>query len=94
MAMDRSGHRIAGPAISMGAKIFDAEGNPALVDPGFEKFASMFVKWNQDGTMDKDVWAGKGGAAYQDAAQEFINGQLVFYYSGSWQVRPLRQGHR
>lgn len=86
MAMDRSGHRIAGPAISMGAKIFDAEGNPALVDPGFEKFASMFVKWNQDGTMDKDVWAGKGGAAYQDAAQEFINGQLVFYYSGSWQV--------
>ncbi len=87
MAMDRSGHRIAGPAISMGAKIFDADGNPALVDPGFEKFASMFVKWNQDGTMDKDVWAGKGGAAYQDAAQEFINGQLVFYYSGSWQVR-------
>jgi alpha-1,4-digalacturonate transport system substrate-binding protein len=86
MAMDRSGHRIAGPAISMGAKIFDAEGNPALVDPGFEKLASMFVKWNQDGTMDKDVWAGKGGAAYADATQEFISGQLVFYYSGSWQV--------
>ncbi len=86
MAMDRSGHRIAGPAISMGAKIFDADGNPALVDPGFETFVKMFVKWNQDGTMDKDVWAGKGGSAYQDAAQEFINGQLVFYYSGSWQV--------
>jgi alpha-1,4-digalacturonate transport system substrate-binding protein len=32
------------------------------------------------------VWAGQGGATYQDAAQEFINGELVFYYSGSWQV--------
>jgi hypothetical protein len=36
--------------------------------------------------MARDVWAGQGGATYQDAAQEFINGELVFYYSGSWQV--------
>jgi alpha-1,4-digalacturonate transport system substrate-binding protein len=86
MAMDRSGHRIAGPAISQGAKIFDADGKPALVDEGFSDYVEKFVAWNQDGTMAKDVWGGQGGSAYQDAAQEFINAQLVYYFSGSWQV--------
>lgn len=86
MAMDRSGHRIAGPAISMGAKIFAEDGTPALVDEGFSEMIEKFVAWNQDGTMAIDVWGGQGGAAYQDGAQEFINGQLVYYFSGSWQV--------
>ena len=86
MAMDRSGHRIAGPAISMGAQIFDADGKPALVDDGFGAMIEQFVAWNQDGTMAIDVWGGKGGASYQDAAEEFVNGQLVYYFSGSWQV--------
>jgi alpha-1,4-digalacturonate transport system substrate-binding protein len=86
MALDRSGHRLAGPAISMGAKLFDAEGNPAVVDDGFRQMVEMFVGWHEDGTMAQDVWAGQGGAAYQDAAQEFINANLVYYYSGSWQV--------
>lgn len=89
MAMDRSGHRIAGPAISNGAKIFDDAGNPILVDAPFADFMRKFVDWNKDGTMAKDVWAGIGGTSYQDAAQEFINAQLVFYYSGSWQVQRL-----
>ena len=86
MAMDRSGHRIAGPAISQGARIFDTEGKPALVDEGFSDYVEKFVAWNQDGTMAKDVWGGQGGSSYQDAAQEFINAQLVYYFSGSWQV--------
>ncbi len=86
MAMDRSGHRIAGPAISYGAQLFDDDGNPILVDEGFTNYVRQFVEWNQDGTMARDVWAGQGGSTYQDAAQEFINGELVYYYSGSWQV--------
>lgn len=86
MAIDRSGHRVAGPAVSYGAQYFDAEGNGQLVDDGFTAFAEQFVAWNEDGTMARDVWAGQGGATYQDAAQEFINGELAFYYSGSWQV--------
>jgi alpha-1,4-digalacturonate transport system substrate-binding protein len=86
MAIDRSGHRVAGPAISYGAALFDADGNAMLVDDGFTAFVQQFVDWNEDGTMARDVWAGQGGATYQDAAQEFINGELVFYYSGSWQV--------
>jgi alpha-1,4-digalacturonate transport system substrate-binding protein len=86
MALDRSGHRLAGPAISMGAKFFDADGELAVVDEGFREAVTRFVEWNQDGTMAKDVWGGMGGAAYQDAAEEFVNAQLVYYFSGSWQV--------
>lgn len=86
MAIDRSGHRVAGPAISMGAKIFAADGTPALVDDGFKAFVSKFVGWIKDGTMARDVWVSQGGSAYQDAAQEFINGRVVYYYSGSWQT--------
>ncbi|MEJ8472976.1 ABC transporter substrate-binding protein [Roseibium algae] len=89
MAMDRSGHRIAGPAISYGAKLFDADGNFILVDDGFTGYVQKFVDWNNDGTMARDVWAGIGGTSYQDASKEFINGQLVYYYSGSWNVEKL-----
>ncbi|MCO5731515.1 ABC transporter substrate-binding protein [Rhizobium sp. SSA_523] len=85
MALDRSGHRFAGPAISHGAKIF-AESKPILVDEGFSTFARKFVEWNQDGTMARQVWGGKGGNAFQDAIPEFVNGQLVYYFSGSWQT--------
>lgn len=86
MAMDRSGHRLAGPAISMGAKLFGPDGKPQLVDEGFSTMVKKFVAWNQDGTFAKEVWGGRGGSTYQDATQEFINGQLVYYYTGSWQV--------
>ncbi len=89
MAMDRSGHRIAGPAISYGAQYFDANGDPILVDEAFTAYVQKFVDWHKDGTMARDVWAGSGGASYQDASKEFINGQLVYYYSGSWQVSKM-----
>lgn len=51
MAWDRSGHRVSGPAISMGAAMFDAEGNPALVDDGLRTMATKLYDWHQDGTM-------------------------------------------
>ncbi|MCY6379795.1 ABC transporter substrate-binding protein [Hoeflea prorocentri] len=89
MAMDRSGHRIAGPAISYGAKLFGPDGVPFLVDDAFTAYVQKFVDWNNDGTMARDVWAGSGGSSYQDASKEFINGQLVYYYSGSWQVAKM-----
>ncbi|WP_375552622.1 ABC transporter substrate-binding protein [Rhodophyticola porphyridii] len=91
MAIDRSGHRVAGPAISYGAALFNEDGAAILVDDGFRAFVQQFVDWHEDGTMARDVWAGQGGATYQDAAQEFINGELVFYYSGSWQVGRMNE---
>ncbi len=88
MAWDRSGHRFAGPAISYGAKYFAADGTPAVVDPGFEAMASRFVKWNQDGTVEKDIWAATG-TGYRDAFASFANGQIVLYLSGSWQLTRM-----
>jgi alpha-1,4-digalacturonate transport system substrate-binding protein len=86
VAMDRTGHRFAGPAISYGAKYFAEDGTPITVDDGFRAFSKQFVDWNNDGTFAKEVWAGSGGATYQDAAKEFTNGSLVMYISGSWQI--------
>ncbi len=90
MAWDRSGARFAGPALSAGAKYFDAAGKPAVVDDGFKAMAAKFVKWNQDGTIDKDVWVSTGGG-YRDAFEEFANGKIAVYLSGSWQLSRLEK---
>ena len=58
-----------------GGQVFRCRRQPRHGRRWLRPFVKMFVDWNQDGTMAKDVWAGQGGAAYQDAAQEFINGQ-------------------
>ena len=85
MAMDRSGHRFAGPAISMGAQYFDEEGHPVVAgDEGFRAMAELFVNWHLDGTMPLEIWAANTG--YAGANEEFGNSQVVFYMSGSWQV--------
>jgi alpha-1,4-digalacturonate transport system substrate-binding protein len=88
MAWDRSGHRFAGPAISYGAKYFDAEGNPAVVDEGFKAMAKRFYDWNLNGTVQKSTWAGQA-TGYKDAFDDFANGKIVMYYSGSWQLTRL-----
>jgi len=86
MVMDRSGHRLAGPAVSMGAKYFDADGNPALVgDQGFKDMAQLMVDWHADGTMYPDTWIGSAGS-YVAGNEPFVNGQIAMYMSGSWQV--------
>jgi alpha-1,4-digalacturonate transport system substrate-binding protein len=90
MAWDRSGHRFAGPAISYGAKYFDADGKPAVVDDGFKAMASRFVAWNKDKTIEPDVWASTGGG-YRDAFEEFANGKIVAYLSGSWQLARMQK---
>jgi len=85
MAMDRTGHRFAGPAISQGAQYFDAEGNPVIEgDEGFRTMAELLLQWHEEGTMPLEVWAGSTG--YQPANELFVNGQVVLYMSGSWQV--------
>ncbi len=90
MAWDRSGHRFAGPAISYGAQYFAADGKPAVVDDGFKQAASRFVRWNGDGTIDRDVWAASG-SGYRDAFEDFANGKIVAYLSGSWQLSRMQK---
>jgi alpha-1,4-digalacturonate transport system substrate-binding protein len=89
MTMDRTGHRLAGPAISQGAKFFDADGFPVIDDEGFRRMAQLMIDWHKDGTMPMDVWAGATG--YLPAADFFINGQTVLYMSGSWQIAQFTE---
>ncbi|MEL6208314.1 MAG: ABC transporter substrate-binding protein [Pseudomonadota bacterium] len=86
MAWDRSGHRVSGPAIAMGAQMFDAEGNPALVDDGLKEMAQRLYDWHQDGTMSKELWGSVSGNTYLGANEDFANAQVVMYMSGSWQI--------
>lgn len=85
IAMDRTGHRFAGPAMSMGATYFDADGNITIDSPGFRAMAEMLFSWHADNITPAEVWLGSGGS-YAAAADFFINSQLVLYMSGSWQV--------
>ncbi len=86
MAWDRSGHRVAGPAIAMGAKMFNAQGEPALVDDGLKKMSQRLYDWHQDGTMSKELWGSVSGSTYLGANEDFANAQVVMYMSGSWQI--------
>ncbi len=90
LAWDRSGHRFAGPAISYGAKIFDAKGELVL-DDGYKATISKFVGWHKDGAMLKEVWGGSGGSSYADSIGEFKNGRVAMVLSGSWQINRLQK---
>jgi alpha-1,4-digalacturonate transport system substrate-binding protein len=86
IAIDRSGHRFFGLAISQGAKVFDASGEPAVIDDGFKAMAQKVYDWHQSGVMSKELWGSVSGATYRGANDEFKNAQVVMYMSGSWQM--------
>ena len=90
LAWDRSGHRFAGPAISYGAKIFDAKGD-LVMDDGYKTTVNKFVGWHKDGAMLKEVWGGSGGSSYADSIGEFKNGRVAMVLSGSWQINRLQK---
>ena len=86
IAIDRSGHRFFGLAITQGAKVFDDKGEPAVVDDGFKKGAQLVYDWHKNGVMSKELWGSVAGTAYRGANDEFKNAQVVMYVSGSWQI--------
>ncbi len=89
MGMDRSGHRLAGPAVSVGAKYFGADGKPDIAnDAGFRKMAEMMVQWHKDKVMPPDIWVGASNK-YVAGIDLFVNNKIVFYMSGSWQISQL-----
>ena len=76
IAIDRSGHRIAGPAISTGAQFFSGD-MPVLVDEGLKAWSRTLVEWHKNGVMAKQIWGSVGGTSYRGATEEFANGQVV-----------------
>lgn len=85
MVMDRSGHRMAGPAMSYGAKYFDSNGN-MIVDEGYKAFAQRMIDWHAEGLMPPDVWPAVSGSKYANGNEMFFNQDVPFYMSGSWNV--------
>ncbi len=85
VSIDRTGHRFAGPAMSMGATLINEDGNFTVDTPGFRAMAELVNAWHEDDITPAEVWLGAGGS-YAAATDFFLNGQLVMYMSGSWQV--------
>ncbi len=86
LAMDRTAHRMAGPAFAYGAKFFDDAGEPILVDEGFKEFAETFVGWHEEGLMPAEGWPAGSGTQYQNAAPLFLSGDVAMHMSGSWMI--------
>jgi alpha-1,4-digalacturonate transport system substrate-binding protein len=86
VAIDRSGHRVAGPAFSEGAVFFNEDGSITIDTPGFRKIAELLVRWHTENLTPAEVWVGSGGS-YAAGADFFINGQVVMYMAGSWQIQ-------
>ncbi|MEM0468988.1 MAG: hypothetical protein QXT27_07320, partial [Pyrobaculum sp.] len=85
IAIDRTGHRLAGPAMTMGATLINEEGLFTIDTEGFRMAVELLKRWHDENLTPVEVWLGSGGG-FAQAADYFINGELVMLMSGSWQV--------
>ncbi|MFW2588761.1 ABC transporter substrate-binding protein [Sagittula sp. SSi028] len=90
MVMDRSGHRMAGPAMSYGAKYFNDAGE-IVVDDGFKAFSQLMLDWHTSGLMPPDIWPAVSGAKYANGNELFFNQETPFYMSGSWNTSNVQE---
>jgi alpha-1,4-digalacturonate transport system substrate-binding protein len=87
ISVDRTGHRYAGPALSMGAILIDEEGNFLVNEPGFGAFAELINSWHVDGVTPSEVWL--VGDSFNNCIDYFKSGDLVMCMSGSWQINGV-----
>ncbi|HSH01064.1 MAG TPA: extracellular solute-binding protein [Anaerolineae bacterium] len=87
ISIDRTGHRFAGPAMSSGATLIDADGNFTVDTPGFRAFAEELKSWHEDGITPAEVWL--VGDSVNSCIDAFKSGALVMCMSGSWQINGL-----
>lgn len=87
ISIDRTGHRFAGPAMSMGAELINAENTFTVDTPGFRSFAEIVKSWHDDGVTPLEVWL--GAEPVGSCINAFKSGQLVMCMSGSWQINGL-----
>ena len=84
ISIDRTGHRFAGPAMSMGATLIDANGNFTVDTSGFRAFAELLNGWHSDAITPSEVWL--VGDSLNNCIDFLISGDLVMCMSGSWQI--------
>jgi alpha-1,4-digalacturonate transport system substrate-binding protein len=87
ISVDRTGHRFAGPAMSMGATLLDADGIFTVDTPGFRAFAELLNSWHEEAITPPEVWL--VGDSLNSCIDFFKSGDLVMCMSGSWQINGL-----
>jgi alpha-1,4-digalacturonate transport system substrate-binding protein len=87
ISVDRTGHRFAGPAMSMGATLIDADGNFTVDTEGFRAYAELINSWHEEGITPSEVWL--VGDSLNSCIDDFKSGELVMCMSGSWQINGL-----
>lgn len=87
IALDRTGHRFAGPAMSMGATLLTAQGEFTVDTPGFRAFAEILKGWHDQAITPAEVWLVSDRV--NSCIDDFKTGELVLCMSGSWQVGGL-----
>ena len=87
IAIDRTGHRFAGPAMSMGATLINAENGFTVDTPGFRAFSEIVKGWFDEGITPAEVWL--GAEPVNSCIATFKSGQLVMCMSGSWQINGV-----
>ncbi len=87
ISIDRTGHRFAGPAMSMGATLLNDQGGFTVDTPGFRAFAEIVKGWHDAGITPQEVWL--GAEPVNSCIGAFKSGQLVMCMSGSWQVNGI-----
>lgn len=87
IGIDRTGHRVAGPAMSMGATLIDQDGNFTIDTPGFRDFVTMLKSWNDEGLMPSELWL--TGDSMNNCIDWFKPAEMVMCMSGSWQINGL-----
>jgi alpha-1,4-digalacturonate transport system substrate-binding protein len=87
ISIDRTGHRFAGPAMSMGATLIDADGNFTVDTPGFRAFAETLKGWHDDGITPNEVWL--VGDSLNNCIDYFKSADLVMCMTGSWQINGV-----
>jgi alpha-1,4-digalacturonate transport system substrate-binding protein len=87
ISIDRTGHRFAGPAMSMGATLIDADGNFTVDTPGYRAFAETLKGWIDDGITPPEVWL--VGDSLNNCIDWLKSGDLVMCMTGSWMINGM-----
>lgn len=85
--LDRSGHRFAGPLLSVGANLYNVEeGTFIFPDEAAQGLITELYEYTQTGAFPQEMWGAAGGSAYRSMGEEFANANVVTYLSGNWMV--------
>ncbi|MBQ4789733.1 extracellular solute-binding protein [Pectobacterium versatile] len=81
--IDRSGFRFSGPAYSYGAR-YDKNGLINFPDAAAQQWIKDLKSWSDEGVFPREMWGAAGGGQYKSMADDFVNGNIVTYFSGNW----------